>query len=79
MEQQKAPILILDGSKQPFLSIGCRFGGMTVWNRKYIYMAEQDAFLREDFVKKFNAHKKAKGTWEQFIEVIKNVIEPPKS
>jgi hypothetical protein len=71
MLNQKAPILILHGSRQPYLSIGRHYGGITAFGHEYIYIHIHDAFLRKDFVKKYNKHKKERGSWESFIDLIK--------
>ena len=68
-----APILILNGSKQPYLSIGIRYGGVKAFGYEYLYLQNQDAFLRNDFVKKFNKHKKDGGDWNSFIDYVKSV------
>lgn len=53
-KMSKAPILILNGSRQPYLSIGRHFGGVKAWGHEYLYMPLQDAFLRKDYVKEYN-------------------------
>jgi len=73
MSTQKAPILILEGSKQPYLSIGRHYGGVKAWGYEYLYIQPQDAFLRKDYVKQYNKHKKAGHSWESFIEFVKSV------
>jgi len=69
--KDKAPILILHGSTQPYLSIGVHYGGVKAFGHEYLYMPNEDAFLRKDFVKKFNAQKKKGGTWNDFVEFVK--------
>lgn len=69
--ENKAPILILHGSRQPYLSVGIHYGGIKAYGHEYFYMPPQDAFLRKDHVKTYNKHKKEGGTWESFIELIK--------
>jgi hypothetical protein len=69
----EAPILILHGSQQPYLSIGRYYGGINVYGYDYIYIPPQDAFLRKDYVKKYNKHKKDGNSWESFIEFVKSV------
>ena len=64
----KAPILILNGSRQPYLSIGRHFGGVKAWGHQYLYMPLQDAFLRKDYVKEYSKQKKAGYDWNYFIE-----------
>jgi hypothetical protein len=67
----KNTILILEGSKQPFISVSRYYGGFTMNGKTYIYMPLQDAFLRQDWVKKYTAHIKKGGNWNTFIELIK--------
>ena len=69
----EVPILILDGSRQPFLSLGCRFGGVKAFGHDYTYYPERDFFLRKDYVKVFKKHNKEGGSWEDFVEKIKAV------
>ena len=73
MSEQKAPILILHGSQQPYLSIGRYYGGVKAFGYEYVYMQPQDAFLRKDYVKQYNKYKKAGHSWESFIEFVKSV------
>lgn len=62
----KKPIVILEGSKQPYISLGVRFGGIKIENVEYIYQPTRDAFIRKDWV------KKTKGkSWDQFLEEVK--------
>lgn len=67
----KKTILILDGSKQPYLNIGCRFGGVTIQGMTYTYIPEHDAFLRVDWMRKYTLHTKLKGKWQDFVEQVK--------
>ena len=60
------PIVILDGSKQPYISIGRHFGGIKIENVEYVYQPARDAFIRKDWA------KRTKGkSWEQFLEEVK--------
>lgn len=60
------PIVILEGSKQPYISLGCKFGGIKIENVEYIYQPARDAFIRKDWV------KKTKGkSWQQFLDEVK--------
>ena len=68
-----APILILEGSKKPYLSVGRHYGGVKVFGYEYLYIPIHDAFLRKDFVKKFNKHKKDGGDWNSLIDFMKSV------
>ena len=73
MSEEKAPILILQGSQQPYLSLGRHYGGVKAFGYEYVYMPIQDAFLRIDYVKKYNKHKKDGHNWESFIEFVRSV------
>jgi hypothetical protein len=55
---KNAPILILEASEQPYLSIGCRFGRIKAFGHEYIYISESDAFLRKDYEKMYTQLKK---------------------
>jgi hypothetical protein len=60
------PIVIEDGSKQPYISIGRNFGAIKIENVEYIYQPARDAFIRKDWV------KRTKGkSWEQFMAEVK--------
>jgi hypothetical protein len=60
------PIVILEGSKQPYISIGRHFSGIKINNVEYIYQPARDAFIRKDWA------KRTKGkSWEQFLEEVK--------
>jgi hypothetical protein len=60
------PIVILEGSKQPYISIGRHFGGIKIENVEYVYQPARDAFIRKDWA------KRTKGkSWEQFLEEVK--------
>lgn len=65
---EKAPILILNASRQPYISVGTHFGGIKAFGYEYIYLPIEDAFLRKDYVKTYNKHKK---DWDDFVEFIK--------
>jgi hypothetical protein len=69
---EKSPILILEGSKQPYLSIGRHYGGIRAFGYDYVYFTSHDAFIKKDYVRKYNKHKKSGGKWEGFIEFIKS-------
>lgn len=67
------PILILNASTQPYISLGVKFGGIIVNGIEYTYITEHDAFLDKKYLKKYHKHIKAKGTFEQFMELIEKV------
>ena len=72
MNIKRAPILILHGSKQPYISLGCYTGGIKMYGYEYVYMSVKDAFLRKDYLKIYNKHIKKNGNWNSFIELIKS-------
>lgn len=67
MDKQKAPILILDAGSQPYLSIGRHFGGVKAFGHSYVYLPKEDAFIRQDWVKKYNKKK----SWDEFVNEVK--------
>ena len=67
-----APILILHGSQQPYLSIGRHYGGINAFGAEYLYLPNEDAFLRRDYVKRYAKHKKRELSWDDFLEFVKN-------
>lgn len=68
----EAPILILYGSQQAYLSMGCRFGGITVFGTDYVYLEKYDAFLQKSYLAKYKTHMRTK-SWESFIEYVKSI------
>jgi hypothetical protein len=67
-KDKNAPIMILEASKQPFLSIGTIYGAINTYGQNYTYIKTEDVFLRNDYLKEFNKFKK----WDDFVENIKN-------
>lgn len=63
-------IVILEGSKQPYIAIGWHFGGINLEGVQYIYHPAKDAFIRKDWAKKMKGK-----TWEQFLELVKASAE----
>lgn len=70
---QKAPILILNGSKQLCLSIGVHYGGVKAFGKEYLYIPIKDAFIDSKYVKTYNKFMKDKDGWDKFIEYVKSV------
>jgi hypothetical protein len=66
---EKAPILIFDVTRQPFLSIARHYGGCKAFGYDYFYHPIKDALIRKDYMKQF---KKIKD-WGAFVEFIKTV------
>lgn len=67
MKKGKAPILIMDATNQPYLSLGRHFGGVKAFGSSYVYVAKEDAFVREDWMKVYNKKK----SWDDFVEEVK--------
>jgi hypothetical protein len=68
-KDKNAPIVIMEASKQPYLSIGTIYGAINFNGQKYTYIKAEDAFLRQDYLPEYNKCKK----WVDFIEKIKNL------
>jgi hypothetical protein len=66
-KDKNAPIIIVEASKQPFLSIGAIYGKINLSGQDYTYIKPQDVFLRNDYLKEANKYKK----WDDFVEKIK--------
>lgn len=69
---EKAPILILHASQQPYLSIGRHFGGVKAFGKEYSFISEHDAFLDKKYMPKYRKHIKT-DSWESFIEYVKSI------
>ncbi len=67
------PILILEASKQPYISVGRLYGGIKYNGTEYTYIPPHDAFLDVKFIKEYAKQKKEGKTWEQFIEYLKTL------
>ena len=65
MKKGKSPILILDASNQPYLSLGRHFGGVKAYGSTYVYVPKEDAFVREDWMKEYK-----KKSWQEFVEQV---------
>jgi hypothetical protein len=66
LKKKENPILILDGSKHPFLSIGVRCGGVKFNGSEYSYHPIWDMFVRQDYVKQLKKYKDK----QKFIDFI---------
>lgn len=60
------PILILEVSKTPYLSIARHYGGAKINGVEYVYQPAKDALIRKDWVKKTRGR-----TWAEFLELVK--------
>ena len=69
---EKAPILILHASQQPYLSVGRHYGGVKAFGKEYVYIPTQDAFLDVKYLKEYKNHMKT-GSWESFVEYVKSI------
>lgn len=63
-----APIIIMEASRQPYLSIGVRYGGVKAFGADYFYHPIKDAYIRKDWMNKMRGK-----SWEQFLEEVKAV------
>jgi hypothetical protein len=62
------PIIILNASKQAYISIGIKFGGIKLNGVVYIYNPMKDAFIHSKYTKFMRGR-----TWEEFIDYIKSI------
>jgi hypothetical protein len=67
-KDKNAPIIISEASKQPFLSIGTIYGKINTYGQDYVYIKEEDTFIRKDYINDYNKFKK----FDEFKESIKN-------
>lgn len=56
-KDNNAPILILEASKQPFLSIGTIYGKINYKGENYTYIKNEDVFLKNDYLAQFKKFK----------------------
>jgi hypothetical protein len=63
--------IILEASKQPYLSLGVRYGGIKFQGKEYSYIPTKDAFILSSLMPKYRKHFKSGGTWEEFLELNK--------
>ena len=61
-------IVILNASKQPYLSIGCRMGGVIFQGKEYIYAPKNDAFILKKYMPKYRKMK----NFEEFLKFVEN-------
>ena len=64
------PILILEASKQPFISAGTLAGGIKLEGIEYVFLRKHNAFLRKEYLGKYNRLTKSGKTWNEFIELV---------
>ena len=68
------PIVIFNGSKMPYISIGTAYGGINYCGHEYTYLPDRDAFLLSSLVKKYIAFNRKfrnrGGFWEEFIKYL---------
>lgn len=70
---QPDTILILQASKQPYLAIGIRYGGIKLNGHEYHYLPLKDAYIRQDYQKVLKKQMKEGKSWEDFIEFVKSI------
>lgn len=68
MPQIQAPILILNASMQPFLSVGRHFGMVKHNGHNYMYIKEHDAFIRNDWMGRY----KKSVSFDDFVNMVNN-------
>jgi len=61
----ESPKIILNASKQPYISSAIHFGGMKFNGYEYKYFDKNDVFVRKDYVLKYK-----KNNLETFIKII---------
>ena len=59
-------IIILEVSKQPYISIAKQYGGAKINGHEYTYHPAKDALIRKDYAKKMKGK-----TWDEFVEFVK--------
>lgn len=62
------PIIILNASQQPYISLGVNFGGITIEKIHYVYHPAKDAFIQKKYVKQMKGK-----TWDEFVEYVKTI------
>lgn len=67
-KDKNAPIVILNASQLPYLSIGVKFGGINAYGVPYVYVQETDAYVQSKYMKELKKRK-----WDNFIEYIKTI------
>jgi hypothetical protein len=63
-------ILILEANRQPFLSVGTFAGGIKIEGIEYVFLSKHNAFIRKQYLKKYNDLTKIGTTWDRFIELV---------
>jgi hypothetical protein len=66
----KTTILILEANRQPFISAGTLAGGVKIQGIEYVYLREHNAFLRKEYLGKYNRLTRNGTTWDRFIELV---------
>jgi hypothetical protein len=64
------PIIILKASQQPYISLGVKFGGITIEKTAYVYHPVKDAFIQKKYAKQMKGK-----TWDEFVEFVKNIAQ----
>lgn len=67
-KDKNAPIVILNASQLPYLSLGVKFGGVIAYGAKYTYIPETDAYVQSKYTSELKKRK-----WDNFIEYIKTI------
>lgn len=61
-------ILIREASKQPYISLGVRYGGIKIQGIEYVHEPVSDSFILKDYFSKFKKCKNIKS----FVELLKS-------
>lgn len=64
------PIIILNASQQPYISLGVNFGGITIDKTAYVYHPAKDAFIQKKYAKQMKGK-----SWDEFVEYVKTIAQ----
>lgn len=73
MRRNKNPDIIPNGSKQPFISLGVKFGKIWINGKEYVYLQEFDAFIRRDKINIFKNRLEIKKNTVSLDDLIKKI------
>ena len=68
---QETPILILEASRQPYLSIARHTGAIRYNGSEYLYIPPRDALLRKDWVKVYQSLP-----YDDFLAAVRTGTKP---
>jgi hypothetical protein len=73
MTKKETESVIMNVSSNPVYSMAKTFGSITLNDKKYCYINSQDALIRQDLLKKYTLCVEQRKTWDEFIELVKNI------